>query len=209
MKKLLALLMVLAVLIPSAAFAASDIEYEVYTNPTDGYQISFPSDWILLNSDTIDAVLDAVASNSVEGLDASSLEGQKEQIMSMDVAIAMAPDSWINVNVIYTPAGAHYSAEELKGEMGAMLDSFSSMFQDFEGMADGEIAEYNGIEYVIFSGRYSIAGGQNMLVQLYSCPNTTLYIITVTINVSHESFNDVLSNTICDAIMNSFVPGDA
>lgn len=181
MKRLLTVLLLLALAVPAIALADSD-EWTAYTHPDDGYQISYPSDWTMADKDTIEKILDDATAEGIRGMDTSVLESSRDSILNDGLTLFIAPGNGLNFNIQYQDMGQEFSAQQLvEAVCPSIIEHFQSMFSDMEVLVPGDVMIAGDVEYAYVFIRLQTNGEQTLLSQTYTMRGTELYIITYTL----------------------------
>ncbi len=200
----LALTLAISLALPALSAGA---DYTEYTHPADGYRISYPSDWILVDKETFGEAMELVLESGLPGMDVSAVEPLKEQILATDMMLCMSPDGAINMNMQIQPMPAEVSRQDIiDGLLPMVIEQMKTVFPGMEVVEPGDTVTFGDNEYAYYAFA-SVMGDTPMLqTQLYYPHGTTIYILTVTLKVELVDDIDAFDAQFED-IASSFVPG--
>ncbi len=208
MKKTLSQILTLALLITLLAPAlAESPDYVRYTHPTDGFQISYPADWFMLDKENFDGALRAIKESGNTAVDASAMEALKETIQAVDMFVCVSPDNAFNFNLYALPLDGPVTGEDILSELCPMgLDELRSIYGEIEVNAEGVELAIGDLTYYAIAATAQPGGETVAIVQMYYPVDTQVYIFTYTIFMDRAADLDLV-DAQSDAIASSFVPG--
>jgi hypothetical protein len=223
MKKILALLLAMLVALPALASGNVDLSqyneaelralidqangalsalitanYTEYQNPLTGYRITYPRNWVLLDSSNIDVV---IADGSYPGA-----AFYRQQILDQNVAVITDASNGDNINITYQDTEealdgnsflASYGQEAL-AQVRAQLNA-NDKVTDIAVADSGSVYTFGDNNLALIGYTYTADGAAMGFYQVYAFAGTMVYIISCTFTKSNQAFIDSL-----DTIMASF-----
>lgn len=192
--RLVSILLLMAVCLASCATSLA--EMDVYANPTNGYQISYPANWTILNRETIDAIMKLVMGGHIPGIDGSVLEQYSAQIQQMDAVMFITPSGDMSA-IIYEDAHIPLMSTLLKTMVcPQVIAQYRLMFDEIEVLDPGSILQIGDNEFVFLSMVVSPMGEKTQIdLYLYSQGKV---VYTMAFSAEDPNTKDILA---------SFVPG--
>jgi len=188
----IALLMALCLVFNTTALG----EMEVYINPTNGYQISYPSSWQIVNRETIDAIFTLVKSGIVSGVDGSFITQYAEQIEQMDTVMFITPD-FDTPTITYEDVGMSLTPRLFQMIVcPQIITQYKTMFGGLEVLDPGSIITIGDKEFVFQSMATTVMGETMQVDAYYYVHGKVLYSMAFT--AGDPNTQEVLA---------SFVPG--
>lgn len=205
MKKIL-LVALSVILILSSVLALA--EPATYVNETDGYQISIPDGWNIVDRANIDEALELFASGDLSGVDPTIVEQNRAQIEQMDMMMSISPDGAINFNINYQDLGQEVSIADVAEQLcPASLEQMKTMFAEMEIYSEGDLITMGTNEYAMISFGVVVNNQEMYLLQLYGLSGTKLYITTFTVTPAAMTISEEEMNQLIEDIASSFVAG--
>lgn len=204
MKKFLALLAA-ALLLSTSALAA---EYQPYINDSDGYQVSLPADWAIIDQKNVDELIASMTdgSLSIEGMDASVLQQYKAQMEAMDMMVCMGA-AGNNLNIVYQALPMTLDNDALIASvLPTTIEQLKSMFADYQLLAGPMVYPVGDREFVAMVATYSVNGLTMISNQAYYLDGAKLYNFTITIPGAQSQEKLAELDQMIDEILASFVP---
>ncbi len=186
MKKALSILLALSLLLCCApALAEEAAEYTPYTDPTGHYSLEYPADYLLLDAETIDALISAMESGEIDiGFDFSTYG---PMLKESNLTLFVDPFTGNNVNVVIMDLGAHLSAEILvQLSIPATREQYKTMMPDAVYDDEGSVKTINGTDFAHLALRYPQNGVSVYMEQYVVCVGSLMYNLTFTYNNSPE-----------------------
>lgn len=209
MRKFLCLLMAVMMLLSCTALAETATETEVettlYTHPTLGYSMNLPTDWILLDSETVDTLVDTMKSGEAGTLDDATLAQYTAQIDATNMMIALSPDQTSNVNVVAQDLGVTFSAGIVVEQLcPALVAQYQSLFADCAFDDPGSVVIYNDTDYARVSATYTTADLYMRMHQYIVIENNIMYCITFSNAADDAAMSSEDMSAIALPFMESF-----
>jgi len=196
MKKNRLMLVTLAAALCLFSWSSALAEMEVYVNPSNGYQISYPSDWTILNRETIDMLLGLAVDGNIPGIDGAVLGQYAAQIEQLDVVMFITP-SGDTPTIGYEDAGIPLSPNLIQTLVcPQMIAQYEAMFDQVEVLDPGSIVTIGDNEFVFMSIKATIMGTQ-MQIDIYSYSHGNL-LYSLGFTADDPTTQDILA---------SFAPG--
>ncbi|MBQ3079524.1 MAG: hypothetical protein IJC48_05930 [Clostridia bacterium] len=178
MKKLISLFLVIMMSVFAIASVSAEAnEYILYTHPTVGYSLEYPSDWIALDTESVQELLTLFADDSsVEGLDLKSLA---QQLTGTDMAMFI--DMYgNNVNIIKQAMGMPISASDFVTVLPMFMSQFEASYPGITFFDEGTVYTAGANQYAKMAYGYDLGGFYTYGEQFYDCSTGDLYTITFT-----------------------------
>lgn len=196
MKKFLALMMALVLLLSCTTALAQDVQ--TYTHPNQGYSFQAPAGWLVVDSTNIQTYIDAFRNGEMTftGTDAATLEGQQAQILSTDCVIVI--DEYANNVVINgTDMGMEVTTDLFLTVFVPLLKAqLTEQIPSIQFVTDGEVVKYGENEFILLKANYNMQGVAINVEQLYYIQGTMMYVANLTVIPLYE-----------DAILDAFYAG--
>lgn len=196
MKKFLALMMALVLLLSCTTALAQ--ETQAYTHPNQGYSFQAPANWLVVDSTNIQTYIDAFRNGEMafKGTDATTLEGQLAQILSTDCVVVI--DEYANNVVINgTDMGMEVTTDLFLTVFVPLLKSqLTEQIPSIQFVTDGEVVKYGENEFILLKAQYDMQGVAINVEQLYYIQGTVMYVANLTVIPLYE-----------DAILDAFYAG--
>ena len=178
MKKIFCLILtaVLCVSFCMTAFAAD--QYSAYTHKTQGYSLEYPSDWLVLDTETVSAVLkDAGNQAAYANID---IEAYAQSITSSDMVMFMKADG-DNMSVVSQYIGQAFSADALVKELaGALVNQYKQLMPGAEFIVEGDVFEIEGREFAYIMYSWNNGYTDVLGIQAMNCDSGSLFYFTLT-----------------------------
>jgi hypothetical protein len=189
MKKLCALMVVglLLAAMPAAlasSSSAAEMAYDTYVNETYGYSVDYPAEWVLLDSDTVGAVLEQLTSGdlTIEGITSDALDALKTLMSGDMTGFAEFIDgngNSFNVTCFTYPTPASIdSAMELL--VPQIIASYQQTFSDITVLDSGSVYTVDDSEFIKAKCMYTIDGMTVLVTPLFLFENDLLFNISFT-----------------------------
>lgn len=206
MKKLTVFLLLAVLVFPMALTAgAQDVELSLYEG--DGFSVGYPTDWIVMDQETIDSVVDLVTSGKIPGMDASSMQNYKAQIEAMNMTVIMADNGGMNFNIIPQNVGQAVTNDDILTQLvPGTLEQYKSVFTGFEVTNEGTKETYGDNEFVVVGGQYTLMNTSMELTQMMYAGGTYIYIITFTVTETAETDLEAAKDIIATIATSFYVP---
>ena len=179
LKKITALLMVLVVLLSTAALAEGT---QVYTHPVHGYSITVPSDWLCVDSQNIQQLITDFENGtfSFMGTDIATLKNLALQMQQMDFAVLSNANSF-NIVISFIDLGVAMNQDTFITTLVPILKAdLAASFPSMEFSTVGEPLTLGDNHFVVIAGEYSMNGINMAMDQLYMLNGTRLYVLNLT-----------------------------
>lgn len=186
MKKMLSVLLALSLLLCCVpALAEEAAEYAPYTDPTGHYSLEYPADYLLLDAETIDALIAAMESGEIDvGFDFSAYASMLKE---SSLTIFMDPFTGNNINVVIMDLGAHLSADILvQLSIPATREQYKTMMPGAVYDDEGSVKTINGTDFAHLALQYPQNGVTVYMEQYVVCVGNLMYNLTFTYNNSPE-----------------------
>lgn len=185
MKKLLTLVLALAIITVPFSLAESDaeeIEVKAVEDSIAGLQYNLPVDWIVMSSASIETILTAVAEiEEVQALVSDEVLAQMQALTQNGMSISMSADMLSNVSIIASPASG-VTTQMLYDSQEVLLDSYRAQIkQGLELANEVDWVTYDEREFLLLQATMFT---QNTDIYLF-VENDVMYTITFT-NVTNE-----------------------
>lgn len=210
MRKFICLLTALMMLLTCTALAETatetPVETELYTHPTFGYSLEVPSDWILLDNETIGTIVDTMKDGQAGTLDDATLAQYAAQIDATNMMMALSPDLTTNINVVAQDLGATFSANVVADELcPSLVSQYQALFADCVFDDPGSVVIYNDTDYARVSATYSLAGAYLRMHQYIVIENNIMYCLTFTATAADAAMTTEDMSAIALPFLESFV----
>ena len=196
-KRLVSLLVSLMLVFCATAGLAEGV-YE-----SDGFNVSYPEGWVLMDKSTIAAVTDMVSGGQIEGIDPAAIAQYAAQIDSMDMVIVMSADSTMNANFIVQAVGMQLTPDMILPQAPSFLSQYEAAFSGCEVLDPGSVVTYGENEYVQIAIKAQVMGAELVIAQLLCGSETNLHIISITTRIT-ESFDETVVDAAFDLIASSY-----
>ena len=211
MKKFVALLLALLMLLVSTASLAEEAEVLSYTNKEGGYSFSYPAKMLLLSKENVQELLDQMTdpSYSMEGMNEEAIRQNADQVRQMDMVMLMYASGVFNYNVVYQDTGVQLNNDLV---LSALCPQFTAQYKmiypDLTMGDEGSIYTLGDKEYVTQSLQLTANGIPMTMVILYAVNGTYLYNVTFTVADFAMADADFLSfmNGTVELFASSFEP---
>lgn len=170
MKKLLLIVLVLLMILPTAALATP------YTHDTIAYSIEFPEGWTVLSRETAGTLMQT----GLEELDNDTLNSMLATVEQSDIVIALAPDFQTNINIIVNQS-PKAAAEDYKQNEASIVQGLSSQIPNLEMLGEGQIHKLDNGSFFELAYQTDFAGQMQQFHQYYIHSDSHLYIVTLTL----------------------------
>lgn len=180
MKKMTALL--LALLLAVMCIPAMAEETQVYTHPTQGFSITLPADWLVVDNTNVDAYIAAYENGEMTfaGTNAQTLTQLKAQTAVQDCAIAINENS-NNLVMMGADLGVELTNEQF---VQTLIPSFkqqiAATMPGLEFTSEGEIVTLGENEFIFLSAEMDLGGAKMYADQVFMLDGTMMYLINVT-----------------------------
>lgn len=184
MKKLLAVLLALMMMLCCLpALAEEEAPYTAYTHPRLGYTVEYPTEFVVLDADTLPLMLQMVGQMGLEGLDAATIQALEPQITSTDMVMFLDAYTGANMNIAAADVGMAITNELfLAMVMPTMLAQYEASFSNVTFYDKGSIAAFGENNFVQLVLNYDMAGMNNNFAQFFYLDGTVMYTIGYTIS---------------------------
>ena len=205
MMKRIGTLLLVAILLCTATTALAGAPY---VNKNNGYVATIPEGWIMMDSETIDEVMDAIRSGEIDGMDLSSIEQYLPQIEQLDMAMFMTIDGSTNYNVLYQPMAQQFSAQELvDGLAPTAIGQYKTLFNEMSVIDAGSVQTIGNFTFCKVEISTVSNGLKMNLAQYYYCGASTLYVFSFTRMDSPLNMEPDLA-AIAEEVLTAFKPGN-
>lgn len=177
MKKLFSL--ILAVMLLALPMLSLAEETTTYTDPAERYSFEYPSDWKVLNKDTIDDIL-GVAGQLGDDRLAALAQQVKPQLEAVDMVMLMSPSMTSNINAVCQPVGMELGDDMLLAMAPQLVSQMKIQMPGFELVEDASTIELPVGNAMLMQYTYAMAGIDMIGVQAYISKGENLYILTLT-----------------------------
>ncbi len=209
MMRKLSILVVLCILLTAipAAFAAATVElpseYGVYENASFNYHVEYPSEWVLLDNETINTLIQQFVDGElkIEGFTSTALETMKSMISESgdNGFVEFIDEGGNNFNIVcYAYPGTPSSAEMTDVLAPQIIASYQANMSDITVIDGGSLFGVGDKQYLKVRCQYGINGQHPTVTSLYLFENDLLSVLTFTSMSSDEGDLAVL-----DQIMNT------
>lgn len=178
-------LMMMPVLSMAEAAEELDVTYLTYTHTDDQYSLMYPDNWILLNAENIEAVMDEMSKIGNEEL-ANMVSLYGPQVQQLDMVMLLNESTMTNVNFVCQTIGMHAEDDVLLGLAPNLISQLSSSFEGIQFINEGTIIDLNGKNGMMLEYIYELSGVQMHGVQMYISGETNLYVCTYTCGNADE-----------------------
>ena len=183
MKKMLSILMTLALmLVPFAALAQAEIDFEVYMHPNGSYGFAYPNEWVVISREVIEQAMEDGYTAGDGGI-GDLFAALKPQMDQMDLVMVMNLETSDNVNLVCQDAGSHLSDEQLIKNLEEFQKIWAHVDPTTEFVSEPEIMQIvdGGRSYAVLVYRSTDAEGYPVnVVQSITCEGTMQYTFTLT-----------------------------
>ncbi|MBR6525418.1 MAG: hypothetical protein IKT57_05560 [Clostridia bacterium] len=172
-----------------------------YTNERGGYSFSYPADMLLMSQDNVQDMLDNMTSEGygMEGMDATVLQQNAEQIRRTDMTMLMYAGGVFNYNVVYQNVGITLNNElVLSALCPNFITQYQAIYPGLEMLDEGSMYTVGGKEYVTQSLQVKVNGMDMTIVILYAVNGTYLYNVTFT--VADMAMTDEMTDYVNGAV---------
>ncbi len=161
---------------------AEGAEWTTYTHPVGDYSIDYPSDWTVMDADSIDKIWDDVTAGKIKGLDPATLQGNEQMVREGGLALFVAPSGALNCNIMFQDIGAELTMPELiEAACPSAIADFGQMFQEMEVLQGGGEMAAGDVHYAYVLVQANAGGEQVIISQAYTMKGTIVYIVTYTV----------------------------
>ena len=169
MKKLLAALLALMMLLCCLpALAEEESTYTAYTHPRLGYTVEYPTEFVVLDADTLPLMLQMVGQMGLEGLDAATIQALEPQITSTDMVMFLDAYTGANMNIAAAAVGMAITNELfLAMVMPTMHAQYEASFSNVTFYDKGSIVTFGENNFVQLVLNYDMAGMNNNFAQCF------------------------------------------
>lgn len=180
-RKMTALLLALLLAL-SCVSALADSAYTAYTHPHRGYSFEYPSEYTVLDSETIGAITDALVNGEIDAFNFDFASVQS-QIEAMDI-----------VTIIDLASGDNFSFATLEMDFGipltadllvsfvlpATVEQFKAIMPGCEFTDEGSVQTYGGNDFARLALTYEIGGRPLTMEQFFIYIDGVIYNVTYT-----------------------------
>lgn len=183
MKKLLCTAAVLLVLLTPLAAMAEGVQ--TYAAKDGSLSFAYPTDWMVLSRDTIDAMMEATASmEDVKAL----VESVRPQIEQSNLVIVMNSDGTANVNLLLQDVEAELTGDDLLSMAPAIQQSLKQQIDTAEFADEPALTTLGNRQAMLLQWAYTLADIDFAAIQAYMPMGTDLVTCTLTLS----AFDDAL-----------------
>ena len=188
---------ILALILTLALSAAASAE--AYTHPEAGYGFAVPEGWIVLNSATVDTLLDFGAQAIESEVDLSAM---LEQVKSLPMTVLFKTlDSTNNINVLPQDLGMPATVSDLLPLAGMFEAQYQAVFADYVTSIPLTEAMIGDWEVAIMGGEYTLMGMDLSLRQVLLMSGTIMYTFSLTVESDEmEEFELVLMELVASFV---------
>lgn len=206
MKKLLAILLALLLALGCMpALAEEESLYTAYTHPRLGYTVEYPTEFVVLDADTLPLMLQMVGQMGLEGLDAATLQTLEPQITSTDMVMFMDAYTGANVNIAAADVGMAITNELfLAMVMPTMLAQYEANFSNVTFFDKGSLVDFGENNFVQLILGYDMAGQSNYFAQFFFMDGTVMYTFGYTINAAMDEATIIATDAFVEHLLASF-----
>lgn len=183
MKKLFALMMALLMVLGCVPAMAESAEapYTAYVHPTLGYTLEYPTNWLMIDTETLPVMMELAQQMDMEGIDLSMLGSLEQQILETNMTMFMDAMTGSNVNIAKQEIGMPIDINSFATMMLPMLKTqYEQMFAGAVFEETDPIVTIGETQYCYLSMSYQVNGQTNCLEQFYLVDGTAMYIIAAT-----------------------------
>ncbi|MBR2222694.1 MAG: hypothetical protein IJ973_00055 [Christensenellaceae bacterium] len=198
MKKVLSLILALALIFSLSSMAVGETAMVTYRHPTLGYSLKAPADWLYLDSENIATLVsDPSVAKSFPNINISAYA---DQCVKNQMTMFIQP-SGVNFNVVSEYVGRAYSAEDL---VDLLLPNLRQQYEQVFGVVDfiveGEVFKAGDHEYAYVM----YVSGDVIGAQYCLCESGRLYYLTLTTNSSLNTLEYIQVEKMFDKVLASF-----
>lgn len=205
MKKLLAILLSLLLSLSCLTAMAEEAapETQVYTHPRMGFSVTLPAQWMVVDMDNVQSLIDGYNAGEVtySGSNALTLTQVAPQLASTDGVMVIDPAS-NNVMLTGADIGIALTNELFVALMIPMLQSeIETQVPGIEFTSVGEIITYGENQFITLSADYEMMGIPMAIDQLYLLDGSIMYVINITAHsVFGEEIQDAFYTQVLDML---------
>lgn len=199
MKKLLSYVLILVFLLSFSGISETELTH--YTHPDYGCSFSYPADWVVLDTETIQSLFEQSRLKEILKTDDVSVYQQQIATNKMAMFVNYNND---NFNIVATPMRIPLPAQSVIDYiLPDLINQFSSVYNGIRFINKGDILEIGGKEYAYI--QYTLQE-ETVSTQYYCCENGKIYTLTFTSFYVDDALSYLESEQLFKNVLRTFEP---